>query len=70
MSAKTSKFRYFSFTFKLNNKKKVPLKNFGLERKYSRKLLLEGSLIFIGGLEIFQKKGLDKKGQRKSRGGL
>ena len=32
MSTKISKTSYFSFTFKLNEKKEVPLKKFSLER--------------------------------------
>ena len=60
MSIKKSQIRNFSFTFKLNNKKKVPLKKIGLER----------------GIENISKKGrgdeegevLTRKELRKNRG--
>ena len=61
LSIKKSKISNFSFTFKLNNNKKVPLKNFGLERRIEN---------------ISQKKGsrgkegevLTRKGWRKNKG--
>ena len=41
VSIKISKISYFSFSLKLNEKKKVPLKNYGLDRGVTRKLLLD-----------------------------
>ena len=72
-SIKMSKYSYFSFSFKLNEKKKAPLKKYGLERGggVTRKFLLEGGLIFnrelqIKNREILQKEGgLTRKGGRK-----
>ena len=35
MSIKLSKLSYFPFTLKLNEKKKVPLKEYGLGKKFA-----------------------------------
>ena len=43
-------------SFKLNEKKKVPLKIMVLIERNTRKCLLEGGLIFTRELEIFPKK--------------
>ena len=56
---KISKISNFSFSFKLNEKKKVPLKRYGLERRGRgrgfEKVFAGGGLIFNRGLEIIQK---------------
>ena len=58
MNIKVFKIGYFSFTFKLNEKKKVPVKKFSLERGVTRKYFLEdGVCSLIGALEMFPKKG-------------
>ena len=44
MSVKISKISYFSFTFRLNEKKKLPLKKFSLERGGGG-----GSIKIVGG---------------------
>ena len=58
----------------LNEKKKVPLKIYGLESRWGgdcKKIFAGGGgVIFDRGLEILQKRGLHKKGEDKSRGGL
>ena len=58
----------------LNEKKKVPLKIYGLESGWGggcKKIFAGGGgVIFDRGLEILQKRGLHKKGEDKSRGGL
>ena len=55
----------------MNEKKKVPLKEFGLGGwGVTRKSLLEGGFIFNSGFEIFQKGGLEKKGVKKIEGGV
>ena len=56
MSIKISKIIYFSSTFKLNERKKVPFKN-GLERIVYKKSFAMGRLIFNRGWKIFQKRG-------------
>ena len=69
MSTKISKTSYFSFTFKLNEKKEVPLKKFSLERLQE---VFAGGVVWslIGGWKYFEKKGgLKRKGWRKTRGG-
>ena len=53
MGTKISKTSYFSFTFKLNEKKEVPLKKFSLERGVTGSFCWRGGLIFNRGLEIF-----------------
>ena len=57
VSFKISKISNFSFSFKLNEKKKVPLKRYGLERRVRgfEKVFDGGGLIFNRGLEIIQK---------------
>lgn len=42
MSIKISSIRYFPFGFKMNEKKKEVLKNYGLERGVKRKIMLLG----------------------------
>ena len=70
MSIKIFKIRYFSFTFKLNEKNKVLLKIWFGEGGYKKIVVGEGVWCFISGLEMFQKKGgLTKKGWRKKEGG-
>ena len=56
MSIKISKIGYFPFTFKLNEKKKMPLKKL-VWRVTVTEGGGEGGLIFNRGLEIFQEKG-------------
>ena len=46
MSIKIFKISYFSFTFKLNEKKKVQLKIWFGEGDVARNILSEGALIF------------------------
>ena len=61
MSIKICKINYFSFSFKLNEKKKV---SWGIQETFG----LRGDLIFIRVLEIFQKKGeFEKKELEKNR---
>ena len=66
MSIKISKISYFSFSFKLNEKK-VPLKNMvwrgGLQENFAGM----GELIFNRGLEIFQKRGARLGVEKKER---
>lgn len=73
LSTKISKFSYFSFTFKLSGKKKVPLKKYSLEKGVTRKILLEEGLN-LRGIENISKKnggeGVDKKGVEKKLRGL
>ena len=70
LSTKISKFSYFSFTFKLNGKKKMPLKN-SLEKGVTRKILLEERLDLRGIENNSTKKGgVDKKGVEKKLRGL
>ena len=40
------KISYFTFTFKLNEKKKTPLKNMAWREGVTRKVLLEEGLMF------------------------
>ena len=69
-SIKMSKVSYFSVSFKLNKKNKVPLKYMICRGEVTRNFLLEEGLIFNRGLEIIQKKGrLYKKGVERKQGG-
>ena len=71
VSFKISKISNFSFSFKLNEKKKVPLKRYGLERRGRgfEKVFGGGGLIFNRGLEIIQKNvAWQKKGGEKTEG--
>ena len=71
VSFKISKISNFSFSFKLNEKKKVPLKRYGLERRGRgfEKVFAGGGLIFNRGLEIIQKNvAWQKKGGEKTEG--
>ena len=71
MSIKISRISYFSFGFQLDEKKKVLLKKFGLERGLTTKYLLESGLIFNRGFgNISKKGGLTRKGWRKKTGRL
>ena len=58
----------------LNEKKKVPLKIYGLESRWGgdcKKIFAGGGgVIFDRGLEILQKRWFHMKGEDKSRGGL
>ena len=63
------KISYISFIFKLNEKKKESLKN-ELEKRITRKYLLEGALVFNRELKTFQTGRLDKKGVEKNGGGV
>ena len=68
MSIKISKTSYFSLTFKLNEKKKVPLRNeYGRKREGYKKMFAGvGSGIFNMGLEMFLKGvSLEKKGVKR-----
>ena len=69
LSTKISKFSYFSFTFKLNGKKKMPLKNIVWRRELQEKFCWRRDLIW-GELKIIQQKkgGLTRKGWRKNWG--
>ena len=58
LTIKKSKISNFSFTFKLNNNKKMPLKNFGLERRIENISPPKREWGQGGG-------GLDKKGVKK-----
>ena len=58
LSIKKSKISNFSVTFKLNNNKKMPLKNFGLERRIENMSPQKREWGQGGG-------GLDKKGVKK-----
>ena len=61
-SINISQVSYFSFSFKLTEKKTVPLKNMVGERRVTKNFLI---------LEIFQKgEGLDKKGVEKNKKGV
>ena len=63
VSIKILKTGYFYFTFKLNEKKKVPFKKYGMERGgLQENLCRRGWLMFHRRLEMFQKRGSDKKG--------
>ena len=69
MSVKISQISYFSFTFRLNEKKKLPLKKFSLERGGGgvTEKLLEGGLIFNRELGTFKRRGrLHKKWMEKN----
>ena len=71
MSIKISKIGHSSFTFKLNNKKKVLLKKF-VWRAGSYKKKIDGGEVWSlrGGLKIFKKgSGLTRKGGEKIEGG-
>ena len=46
----------------------ISLKKYGLERGITRKILLKVGLMFDRGLEIFLKRGHDKKKVEKNRG--
>ena len=74
MNIKISRIRYFSFSFKLNEKKKVALKLMVWRRGVTRKFLLEGGggvLYSMGRLEILKRNGgINKKGEGKNRWGL
>ena len=60
MSIKIPKISYFSVKYNLNEKKKVPFKKYGLERWFTRNILLEGGLIINRGLEMFKKGSLTR----------
>ena len=74
MSFKISKIIYFSFTFKLKDKKKVPLKKKnGLERGGYRKCFDgggRGGVGWLGWLEVFQKRGLKQERGEVKMGGV
>ena len=62
LSIKLFKIRCFSFTFKLNEKKKVLLKmEFG-EQDYKEIVAVGGDWYLIGEMEMFLKLGLTRKG--------
>ena len=61
MSIKIFKISYFSFTFKLNEKKKVPLKIWFGEGDVARNILSEGVLIFNMEVGYVSKRGINKK---------
>ena len=62
LSIKLFKIKYFSFTFKLNEKKKVLLKmGFG-DRDYKEIVSVGGGWYLIGEMEMFLKRGLTRKG--------
>ena len=61
MSIKIFKISYFSFTFKLNEKKKVPLKIWFGEGDVTRNILSEGVLIFNMEVGHVSKRGINKK---------
>ena len=71
MSIKISKISYFSFTFKLNEKKKDPLKKFDLERGVTWKFWLEVAFIYSSWVGNISKKrwAWPERGQEKL-GGL
>ena len=56
MDIKISKISYFSFIFKLNEKRKVPLKNMVCRGGLQETFCLRSSLMFNRELEIFQKR--------------
>ena len=54
----------------MNEKKKVPLKKYGLLRGVTRTVLLEGGLLFSRVNGNVSKRGFDEKGlEKKNRGG-
>ena len=69
MSIKISKISYFSLTFKLNEKKKVPLRNeYGRKREGYKKMFAGGGIEYlIWGWKYLKKKGggLEKKGVKR-----
>ena len=71
MNIKISRIRYFSFSFKLNEKKKVALKLMVWRRGVTRKFLLEGGFdLQWEGWKYFKEMGeLTRKGRGKIDGG-
>ena len=67
MSIKIFKINNVSFTFKLNEKKKVPLKKYELEREGYKKNFFQGVWCLTGGWKCLKKGGMTKS-HRKNRG--